>query len=375
MTTSKICCIVSVVSLITRALSTLLPGVMFPWAPTPELKALVYSDIFGDTGADIVTRETAMRVAPIKRGRAVIVGRLSDLPFELGEFVNGEFVADQTQPAWLTQTGSIATSAWHRFAWSLDDVLFTRWSLWAVDRDEAGTVVAADRIDQTSWRFDQASPTGVAILLGNLVWAHVTDETSVILFSGPDDGLLTTAHDTITGWRHMERSWVGRVRNPIPAMALKEREANGVTQAEAQRYVEAWAAARTSPNGAVGFLPHGLDLEVYGEVKADLFNEGRNAARIDVANHMNLPVAYLDGSTATSSLTYVTQEGSRAQVIDDLEYWVAPFEARLSQPDITGDPDKVVRLNRSNLTAVPNDDHGPEPYHPAVTTTTQEATE
>lgn len=372
LTTYKRCCIVSVVSLITRALSTLLPGVMFPWSPSAELKALVYSDIFGDTGAEIVTRETAMRVAPIKRGRAVIVGRLSDLPFELGQFVAGEFVADKTQPEWLTQTGSIATSAWHRFAWSLDDVLFTRWSLWAVDRDSDGTITDADRIENNAWRFDEASPTGVAILLGGLTWAHVTDDTSVLLFSGPDDGLLATAHDTITGWRHMERSWVGRVRNPIPAMALQEREANGVTQAEAQKYVEAWAAARTSPNGAVGFLPASLDLKVYGEVKADLFNEGRNAARIDVANHMNLPVSYLDGSTATSSLTYVTQEGSRAQIIDDLEYWIAPFEARLSMPDVTGDRKKVVRLNRSNLTAVPNDPHGPERDQPTID---QEATE
>lgn len=172
----------------------------------------------------------------------------------------------------------------------------------------------------------------------------------------------------------MERSWVGRVRNPIPAMVLEEQNENGISQEEAAKHVAAWAKARTSPNGAVGFLPASLKLGVYGEVKADLFNEGRNAARIDVANHMNLPVSYLDGSTATSSLTYVTQEGSRNQIIDDLEYWIAPFEARLSQPDVTGNPKKVIRLNRSNLTAVPNDDHGPERDQPDAATNTPEVT-
>lgn len=356
-------------SLLTRALSTLLPGVMFPWSSTAALQALVYSDIYGVDDSEIVVRATAIRVAPVKRGRAVIVGRLADLPFELGTFIDGEFVADDDQPAWLTSTASMATTPWYRFAMSLDDVLFSGWSLWAATRDaDTGEILDADRIDVALWRFDIASPTGIAIGIGDPaapVWVHVTDERSVILFAGPDEGLLYTAHDTIVGWRHMERAWVGRVRNPIPLIALHENGENGVTPEEAKAHVAAWAAARTSPNGAVGWLPKGIDLEVHGDVDADLFNEGRNAARIDVANHMNLPVSYLDGSTASASLTYVTQEGSREQIIDDLEYWVAPFEARLSEADIAGEG-KAIRLNRSNLTAVPNDDHGPGRDTPAA---------
>lgn len=361
-------------SRLTNAISALLPGVMFPWSASSHLQALVYKDIYGTDTSDIVTRDLAMRVAPIKRGRAVIVGRLADLPAELGEFINGEFVADEHQPGWLTHTTSIATTPWYRSKTTLDDCLFDGWSLWAVDRDDAGNITDADVIEHTRWKFDQSSPTGVAIAIGDLaapLWVPVTDERSVLLFHGPDAGLLATAQDTIRGWRHMERAWVGRVRNPIPLVVIHEKEPNGATEAEAKAAVSAFADARTSVNGAIGFLPASLELEVHGEVKADLFNEGRNAARIDIANHLNLPVSYLDGSTATSSLTYVTQEGSRAQIIDDLEYWLAPVEARLSKPDVTGDPRKVIRFNRSNLTAVPNDDHGPET---ADDTPAQEAT-
>ncbi|WP_341935519.1 hypothetical protein MRBLWO14_001171 [Microbacterium sp. LWO14-1.2] len=336
-----------------------------PFAPTPELAALVYSDIYGPTGLDAVTRESAMTVSPIKRGRAVIVGRLADLVFEQGEEVDGEFIADPEQPAWLTSTQTPQT-CWHRFAWSLDDVIFTGWSLWIVQRDEAGKITDAARLARHRWTFDTASPTGVSI-----DQHPVTDDKSVILFAGPDDGLLITARDAIRGWRYMERAWVGRVRNPIPLIVLHEKEANGVNQAEATAQVTAWSNARTSENGAVGFLPASLDLEVYGEVEADLFDNGRNAARIDIANQMNLPVSYLDGSTATSSLTYVTQEGTRNQIIDDLEYWIAPFEARLTQEDVTGNKAKVIRLNRSNLTATPNDTHGASAR--ATTPTPQEA--
>lgn len=332
--------------------ANVMSGPMLPFSPDPTLAAMVYSDIYGPTGADAVTRESAMSVAPIGRGRAVIVGRLADLVWEQGEMVDGEFVPDSQQPAWLTATKTPQT-CWHRFAWSLDDVLFTGWALWVLERDETGQIIDAARLARHRWGFDTESPTGVAI-----DQKPVTDERSVLLIAGPDDGLLIKARETIRGWRYMERAWVGRVRNPIPLVVLHEKDANGVTQEEAKAYVEAFAAARTSDNGAIGFLPASLDLEVYGEIEADLYDKGRNAARIDVANAMNLPVSYLDGSTATSSLTYVTQEGTRNQIIDDLEYWIAPFEARLSEADVTGTPGKVIRLNRSNLSSVPNDVHG-----------------
>ncbi|WP_067197151.1 phage portal protein [Microbacterium sp. XT11] len=327
-----------------------------PWSPQPELAALVYHDIYGPTGSDVVTRDTAMTVSPIKRARAVIVGRIADLPMEQGEMIgtDGEFVPDGEQPEWLT-TGSpsAAQTAWHRMAWTLDDLMFTGWALWTVTRDDAGKITEAARVPRHRWTFSPTSPTGVSI-----DGQPVTDDQSVILLVGPDEGLLTSARDTIRGWRYMERAWVGRTRNPIPAMVLHETERDGVTQDEAKKYVAAWSAARTSENGAVGFLPATLTLEVHGEVEADLFDKGRNAARIDIANQTNLPVSYLDGSTATSSLTYVTQEGTRNQIVDDLEYWMAPIEACLSVLAVTGQESKVIRFNRSNLTAVPNDAHG-----------------
>lgn len=350
---------------------------MFPWsAPSPHLQALVYKDMFGAEDVELVTRQVAMRVAPIKRGRAVIVGRLADLPMEVGEFVNGEFVPDADQPEWLTSTESVATTPWYRFASALDDVLFTGWALWGVERDSFGQITDADYIDRNRWRFNQASPTGVDIGIGDIstgvVWVPVTDARSVILFAGPDDGLLEAAQDTIRGWRHMERAWVGRVRNPIPLIVIQEKEENGATPEEAQAVVDTFSAARTAPNGAIAFVSSKFDVQALGEAKADLFNEGRNAARIDIANHINLPVSYLDGSTATSSLTYVTKEGDRHALIDDLEYWLSPFEARLSKEDITGGATKVIRFNRSNLTATPNDPHGAE--SPRDAAPAQEAT-
>lgn len=334
---------------------------MLPWGVASSLSTLVYRDVYGAEDVDVVTRAVAMRVAPVQRARAVIVGRLADLPVEVGAFgENGEFVAAADQPAWVSATGDDATTPWLRMVGTLDDLLFYGWSLWTCTRVD-GRLVAADRHPPELWRFDQSSPTGVSVAWVHdtgTIWAPVTDPADVLLFAGPTDGLLENAADTIRGWRHMERAWVGRVRNPLPLVVLSPTDAHGVDPVEAQKYVDAWGAARMSPTGAVGWLPHNIAMSVHGNVEPDLFDKGRNAARIDVANHTNMPVSYLDGSTSTSSLTYTTQEGSRAQIIDDLEFWLAPIEARLSEPDVAG-AGSIVRFNRSNLTRVPNDDHGP----------------
>lgn len=328
-------------------------GLMTNWSDTPAaLQALVYSDIYGPTGSDAVTRETALTVAPIARGRNIIVSKLSDLPIELGTVdADGEFTADADQPGWLTKTGN-PQSPWHRIALTLDDLIFHGWSLWVLERDESGGIIDAGRIARHRWNFDASSPTGVRV--DN---EPVLDAKEVALFAGPHEGILITARDSIRGWRRMEAAWLGRVRNPIPVMVLHEKEENGVEEDEAKAQVAAWAANRTSENGAVGWLPAGIDLEVHGEVNADLFTEGRNASRIDIANHLSLPVALLDGSPATASLTYSTEGGANLQLRDDLETWLAPMESRLSADDISPEG-KVIRFNRSTMfAAVPT--HAP----------------
>jgi hypothetical protein len=304
-------------------------------------------------GADApVDRTAAMRVAPVKRGRAIIVGKCADLPLVAGRFDGTAFQPTASQPKWLTGTGTIVTP-WHRMAHTLDDLIFQGWSLWMVTRGAAGQITDALRIPPFRWSF--APETTLGIRIDGEEWL---DATTVVLFQGPDEGLLETGADVIRGARAMEAAWVGRVQNPIPLTVLHEVERNGVEDDEAQTLVDTYAAARRAPGGAVAFLPAQLNLETYGEVAADLFIGGRNAVRLDVANLLNLPASVLDGSQAGASLTYVTQEGDRQELIDWLEYYLAPIEARLSMDDVTP-RGQVIRFDRSSLTASPNSSHGP----------------
>lgn len=294
-----------------------------------------------------------MTVAPVKRGRAIIVGSIADLPAIA--LKDGKPV--QRQPRWLSRTATVVT-CWHRLANTVDDLIFHGWSLWTVQRGQGGEILDALRIPFSQWSFDENTPLGIRVKD-----QPVTDERSVILFQGPDEGLLRTGADVIRGARAMEAAWVGRVQNPIPMTVLHEIEKNGVTQEEAELYVSTWSAARTSPTGAVGFLPAQLNMEVYGETATDLYTEGRNNVRLDVANLLNLPASILDGSTATASLTYQTAQGEFSQLNAWLEYWLAPIEHRLSMNDVSPNG-QIIRFDRGNLSALT--DLGPEPLPDAA---------
>lgn len=324
-----------------------------PWAGESNVSALVYRDIYG-SNMDTVTRDTAMQVSPIKKGRAVIVSFCADLPLSLGKFDGHTFSPATTQPRWLNNTNTVQTP-WHRMALTLDDLIFSGWSLWMVQRSSAvGTpILDAMRLPLDRWTFDDHSPTGVSI-----DGQHVTDSRSVILFAGPDEGLLATGADTVRAWRALARTRVAKARNPIPMTVLQETEKNSVTQDEAEQYVTAWANKRAQEDGMVGFLPAKLKMDTHGDTKPELFDTAFNALRLDAGNLLNLPASLLDGSTSTASLTYVTQEGQRSTLVDLLEYWLAPIEARLSMPDVTPQG-SVVRFDRSTLSRVPNDSHGP----------------
>jgi phage portal protein BeeE len=129
-----------------------------------------------------------------------------------------------------------------------------------------------------------------------------------------------------------------------------------VTDEELKAWVEAWSRARRNLDGAVGSTPANIELRVLGssEGKSDLFVEGRNALRTDIASFLNLRASMLDGTSGTDSLTYTTREGERNLFYElDLPYWTDPIEARLSMNDVCAEGRRI-RFDRSEQTTQPN---------------------
>lgn len=310
-----------------------------PWS-TGQLSQVVWADILGDAAELPVLRAEAMTVPPVVKARQILVAQLADLPLVALDAA-GVVAA---QPAWLTRTDG-AMTPWHRMAWTLDDILFSGWSLWAVERLD-GEIVNALRVSIDDWRF---APDGSVECYGTTATA---DE--VILIPGPAEGLLEYARRTIRAARNIESAWAGRIRNPIPAVELHQMTDDVLTEPEIRSFIDTYCAARMDVNGAVVYTPNAIELRAHGESSADMLIEGRNAVRLDVANYTGLPGAALDGSLSTASLTYSTQEGRSSELGDALRLWMSPIAARLSQDDVVPPGQRVRFDTGERLTPTPN---------------------
>lgn len=321
-------------------------GVLSPWQ-TGQLSALVWADVLGSDLA-MVTRAEAMSCPAVAKARHVIVGQLSGLP--LVAMKGADTLPDQDQPTWLYRTDGVM-SPWHRMAWTLDDLLFTGWSLWLVTRGSEQQILTADRVDVDAWEFDNDGHI--------LIDSEPVQSSQVILFAGPGEGLCSFATRTIRAYRRTEDAWQGKVRNPVPIIELHSNDDDALTDDEAREYVDAFSAARLDVNGAVAWTPQSIDLRVHGDSDSAMYIAARNALRTDVANCTGLPTAALDGSVATASLTYVTQEGKFSELAEGLRLWLEPIEARLSQDDCVPRGQRV-RFDTGDRLSVAPSPTGPE---------------
>lgn len=313
-----------------------------PWAGA-SLAHVALADMAGMRISGI-SREEAMKVPAVVRGRGLIVGHLSRLPLKLWN-ITDDGDTEQPTPVWLGSTSTLQSPRM-RLAWTLDDLIFTGLSLWAVERDDAGQLTDAIRVPRAEWTVD---PDSLGVIVRGV---PVTDPRQVLLFEGTQEGLCQIAADEVRGSLDMSTAWRQRVESPIPNVALKQTDPNDqLTDDEVDDLVKDWEAARRT--GGTAYVPYGIEPEALGQVAADLYVEGRNAGRLDIANYLQVPANLLEGSMSTASLTYSTQEGRRSDFIDTcLAYWAAPIEARLSQDDVCPDG-TAVRFDFTSLTAVP----------------------
>lgn len=310
-------------------LSDYAPGNPAPTAPLSiwqehTLSPILWNDLWGVDAAPVTVMD-ALTVPAIAKGRAILRSLIIGRPLRA---LRGPDAVDP-QPAWLYRSDR-GLAPQYRLGLILDDLIFRDASLLLVDRgavpagESRGPILDAVHVPYESWSVHEDG----TIWVGD----EQANEDSVVYIPGPGPGLLAMAGSHIRAALDTEGAWSSRVKYPFPAMIL--REANDdvrLTSDEAAKYVEAVASARRDPRNAVAFVPYGIEVEAHGAESTDLFESGRNALRLDFANFMNIPAALMEGSMATASLTYSTQEGKRSELFDyTLAYWTNPIEHALS---------------------------------------------
>lgn len=318
-----------------------------PWADSSSIETLAIAEALQVELSRLpLDRKLAMTVPAVARGRGLIVSAASQLPLE----ALNEQGPVPVQPTFLYRSDSVQ-SPQERISRTIDDLIFNGDSLWAVQRgaksDGAayGPILDAVWVPRSRWKIDRDSRI--------LIDGEPVEAEEVIHFP-KGDGLLETGMRTLRGAISLEESWISRAANPIPMTVIRhDSQAGELEEFEVGQLLSDWSAARSAANGAIGYLPSGLTIDTHGEVDAALFVEGRNAIRVDIASHLNIPASLLDGSVAEASLTYITTEGQNNRFFTEtMPTYLGPIEWRLSQDDVVPRGQRV-RFNTSQLTASP----------------------
>lgn len=299
-------------------------GVLSPFSTVQAQPPFVVQDIAKLWGSEVVlplTRLEAMRIPSVAKARALLHSLIATRPIR--SYRGVDLAPDQ--PTWTYRSDTGIDPA-RRMRDILDDHFFAEASLIAWKRSpETGAILDGIHVPYDIWNVDD---DGQILINDRPVPAE-----AVCWIPGPWMGLLVHGASTLRAARDMDEAWMKRVRYPMPPLELHQVEADNMTAEEAKAFV---VAAENALNGSgVFFTDHRIESKDHSGGTTDLFESGRNALRLDIANLLNIPAAMLEGSVAEASLTYSTQEGKRNELFDyTIPYWTAPIEQALSQDSV-----------------------------------------
>jgi hypothetical protein len=274
------------------------------------------------------TRREALAVDALTRARDLVVTTIARAP--LRSLTGDTIDPDPEQPTFLYRTdGGVHPRT--RMLWTIDDLIFYGWSLWAVDRGSDGAVLVADRIPVDRWEFDA---DGRILVDGDVVQAR-----DVLLIPGPHEGILTRNASTIRTASRLERAAAARAANPVPLVELHQTVDVAIDDDERDALLAGYGTAVIAANGGstgVAFTSFGVEgkaIGANGDGAAALV-ESRNYAAVTAARIIGLPAAMVDATSAGASLTYETTAGRRAQFVDEVRGYSDAVEGRLSLDDV-----------------------------------------
>jgi hypothetical protein len=315
-----------------------------PWSPGMSATIMAAEWLGADLDLVPVSRDQAMRVPAVVAARNILCTTLAQ-----GALKAFRGSREIPAPAWCYRTNSDIPPQL-RLLWTVDDLLFGGFSLWWVSRAAGGQLLDAVRVPPERWTFD---PDG-AIRVDD----ESVDRRDVILFTGWDEGLLTTGADAIRDALKIAKIVRTRVQNPTPVTVIQPTDptveltdgSENEDDNEQRTLVEGYIAARSNPRtGGVMYLPWGLAVEDRGAGGLDLLEAGRNASTLEIARLTGVPAALLEASQVSASLTYQTDKTVRSILNDRVRARAQVIEAWLSMDDVTPRGTRIA-LDLSHLT-------------------------
>lgn len=318
-------------------------GLQSPMSEPNHLEAVVWADLTGQT-ANILSRSAAMGIPALARQRHLMCGVAAKCPLRL---VGPDDTPAAVQPSWMTQ-GSHGVPAFHRMLWTVDDLIFGPFSVWATERSGRGgledPITDAWRIPTERWETDQADRL--------MVDGELADEADYLVIPGPHEGILNFGAGALRRTIDNLEAAATAARNPSAYLELHYTGAEPLTPEQKTELVGDWAKARRGENGGVAYTGPNLEVREHGTHESHLLIEGRNADAVDVSRLVSSPAAMADATSSGASLTYETTEGRNVQFLDyGASLYMDAIAARLSMDDVAG-ADARVAFDVSQVTAL-----------------------
>jgi len=278
-----------------------------------------------------VSRRAAMTVPAVARARNIIAGTIASL--EMETYQESTEAEIPSRPVIKQPDPGLARST--TMVWTIDDLLFYGRAYWQIlaTSMEDGRVTQARRIDplRVNARTDSTGQTILAYTVDGQT-VPMKGVGSLIVFWGPDEGVLVRASRTVSAAIELESAALRMAQEPVPAMVLRN-EGMNLPADQKEALLTAFKTARR--NRSTAYVEGPINLEVVGLDSAQMqLTEARAYTASEIARVMNIPAWYINAESASSTYSNVSAE--RRSLLDfSLRPYIDSVESRLSMDDIT----------------------------------------
>jgi hypothetical protein len=326
-------------------------SIVTPWSPQDSLQTFVLSEALGVElkSAATVTRDTALKIPAVKRSHDIVCGVFARMPWV--QYDGAQPLA--AQPAWLT-TSNTGVSP-RNLRWGVaSDLFMTGWAVVGFELGADDLPADALHIPAGWWNVE---PDG-RITVDERIATRYTQRLAAISVGYGSSGMLIDGHDTIQQARLVEAAYGDRIENPIAQtdLTIAADRWDGWSKTEREDFRRLWIAGRSAAGGSVALKPDFVQANYSGAIPTDLFESGRNAVRLDIANHAGIPASLLEGSKhggSSGEMSYSNETDRRNELWDfGLAKYADAAEARLSLDDVCA-PGQSIRVDASRYLSVP----------------------
>jgi HK97 family phage portal protein len=282
-------------------------------------------------GNRTATRQEAMSVPAIARGRNIICSSIASIGLEVRDRVTG-MIVDSPR---VIHTPDPRIPGVATYVWTLEDLLFHGYAYWQITEVFADTqrVRSVQRIspERVTINTNSDSTEIESYSIDGHTPLPLSGIGSLCVFYGNDEGLLNRAGMTIRTGAELERAAALYAREPVPQMVLKS-NGTALPADRIAKLLESWGASRR--NRTTAFLNGDISLETLGFDPEKLqLAAARSYIATELARALGIPAYFIDSETG-SSMTYSNASTTRQTLLDfSLIPLMNSITKRLSMPD------------------------------------------